>query len=89
MRHAPIILFGVGGVGSALIRQIVQNRAHHATEFELELPIAAVCDRDGAVVALGEAIEDVTLLDIIDFKSKADGSPTMRKAARNKTSPPL
>ena len=70
MRYAPIILFGVGGVGSALIRQIVQNRVYHALEFELELPIVAVCDRDGAVVALEEAIEDTVLLDIIDFKKQ-------------------
>lgn len=70
MRYAPIILFGVGGVGRALIHQIVQNRVHHAMEFELELPIVAVCDRDGAVVALEEAIEDTVLLDILDFKKQ-------------------
>lgn len=70
MHHAPILLFGVGGVGGALIRQIVQNRVHHAMEFELELLIVAVCDRDGAVVALEEAIEDTVLLDIVDFKKR-------------------
>lgn len=69
MHHASIVLLGVGGVGGALIRQIVQNRAHHAAEYDLALPILAVCDRDGAVVALDDAIDDATLLDIVDFKT--------------------
>jgi len=69
MQHASIILFGIGGVGSALVRQIVQNRAHHAAEYNLDLSILAVCDRDGAVVALDDAIDDATLLDIVGFKA--------------------
>lgn len=69
MHRSSIILFGVGGVGGALIRQIVQNRAHHAAEYNLDLSILAVCDRDGAVVALSDAIDDATLLDIVDFKA--------------------
>ncbi|MFO7634976.1 MAG: hypothetical protein R6W76_20685 [Caldilinea sp.] len=70
MHRAPIILFGAGGVGGALIQQIVQNRSHHATEYDLELSLLAVCDRDGAVVALDEAIDDATLLDMVDFKQR-------------------
>lgn len=68
MHRAPLILFGVGGVGGALIQQIVQTRAHHAAEYNFELPILAICDRDGAVIALNNAIDDATLLDIVDFK---------------------
>jgi homoserine dehydrogenase len=69
MHRTPIILLGIGGVGSALIRQIVQNRAHHATDYDLELPILAVCDRDGAVVTLRDALDDATLLDLVAFKA--------------------
>ena len=69
MQQAPIILLGIGGVGGALIRQIVQNRAHHAAEYELELPVLAVCDRDGAVVALRDTLDDATLLDLVDYKA--------------------
>jgi homoserine dehydrogenase len=69
MQHAPLILLGIGGVGSALIRQIVQNRAHHAADYDLEVPILAVCDRDGAVVTLRDALDDATLLDLVDFKA--------------------
>lgn len=69
MLRSPIILLGAGGVGSALIRQIVQNRAHHAAEYNLDLSIVAVCDRTGAVVAFNDAIDDATLLDLVDFKA--------------------
>ncbi|HHY54992.1 MAG TPA: homoserine dehydrogenase [Chloroflexi bacterium] len=69
MQRAPILLLGVGGVGGALIRQIVQNRAQHAVNYDLELPILAVCDRDGAVVTLRDALDDATLLDVVDFKA--------------------
>jgi homoserine dehydrogenase len=70
MHRAPLILFGAGGVGGALIQQIVQNRALHATEYNLELAILAICDRDGAVVSLSDAIDDATLLDIVAFKQR-------------------
>lgn len=70
MHHAPLILFGAGGVGGALIQQIVRNRAHHAAQYNLDLSLLAVCDRDGAVVALEDAIDDATLLDIVDFKQR-------------------
>ncbi|MFZ4847639.1 MAG: homoserine dehydrogenase [Caldilinea sp.] len=70
MHHAAMILFGVGGVGRALIRQIVQNRAYHAAEYGLEISILAVCDREGAVVALQGGLDDVTLLDVVEFKAR-------------------
>jgi len=69
MHRTPIILLGIGGVGSALIRQIVQNRTRHGADFDLELSILAVCDRDGAVVTLSDALDDATLLDLVDFKA--------------------
>ena len=70
MHRTPIILLGAGGVGGALIQQIVRNRPLHASEYDLELAILAVCDRDGAIVALDGAIDDATLLDIVDFKAR-------------------
>ena len=66
----PIILFGAGGVGRALVRQIVANRGFHATEYGLKLPILALCDRDGAAIALGHELDDANLLNLIDFKAQ-------------------
>ncbi len=37
MRTIPIILFGAGGVGGALLRQILDNRVFHANTYGLTL----------------------------------------------------
>jgi homoserine dehydrogenase len=73
MQELPIILLGAGGVGRALIQQIVANRGLHATQFGLSLPVLAVCDRDGAVLALDarrdSGLDDATLLDLVRYKA--------------------
>ena len=70
MQSIPVILLGAGGVGSALIKQIVANRALHAAEYGVEFTLQAVCDRDGAVIALDAGLDDPTLLDIVDYKTR-------------------
>lgn len=72
MQELPIILLGTGGVGRALIRQIIANRGLHAVQFGLALPVLAVCDRDGAVLALDGrdgGLADATLLDLVRYKT--------------------
>ena len=66
-----IILLGAGGVGRALLRHIVANRGLHATQFGLRLDVLAVCDSNGAVVALGGDLDDAALLDIVRHKEVA------------------
>ena len=44
MKEVPVILFGVGGVGSALLRQIVNGRAHTATHNQCRFKIVAITD---------------------------------------------
>jgi homoserine dehydrogenase len=82
MQILPVILLGAGGVGRALIRQIVENRGLHAEQFDLWLAVLAVCDSDGAVLGIdgrGErGLDDTNLLDIVRYK--ADGK---RLAAHN------
>jgi homoserine dehydrogenase len=71
MHDLPIILFGAGGVGRALLRHIVQNRTLHALQYGLTLRVLAVCDSDGAVIGDDPdeyGISDETLNDIIAFK---------------------
>ena len=70
MQSIPVILLGAGGVGSALIKQIVANRALHAAEYGVEFTLQAVCDRDGAVITLDAGLDDPTLLDIVDYKTR-------------------
>jgi len=73
MRELPIILMGAGGVGRALLQQIVANRGLHATQFGLTLPVLAVCDRDGAVLTLDQrrqsGLDDANVLDLVRYKA--------------------
>lgn len=71
MQDLPIILFGVGGVGRALIQQIVTQRGFHALQFGLNLQLLAVCDSDGAVIEPSEGLDDDLLTELVT--AKADG----------------
>ena len=51
IRSVPIILLGLGGVGRALVEQIVRRRPYHAQRYGIRLDIVAVCDSTGAAVA--------------------------------------
>lgn len=73
MREIPVILIGVGGVGQALLRQIVANRGLHAEQYGLRLHLRAVADSQGAVIALDAELSDATLAEVIAVK--ASGRP--------------
>lgn len=70
MRELPILLFGAGGVGRALVRQIVAQRALHARHYGLALAVVAVTDRDGGVLAFDDELSDATLLDLVHAKEQ-------------------
>jgi homoserine dehydrogenase len=74
MQELPIILLGTGGVGRALVRQIVENRGLHAQQYGLRLALLGVCDRDGAVLGLDghtkHGLDDANLLDILTYKAQ-------------------
>lgn len=70
MQVIPIIQFGVGGVGAALIRQILANRQLHANHYGLELQYVALCDRNGAVIET-QGLTDELLQTLLQLK--ADG----------------
>ncbi len=50
MKRVPLIIFGAGKVGRALVRQILNSAGLHAERDGLALSVAAWCDRDGALV---------------------------------------
>ena len=68
MRDLPVILFGVGGVGRALLTLIIEQRGLHEREYGLSLSLAAVCDSNGAIVALDGGLEDELLREIVSLK---------------------
>ena len=55
-RRVPFILFGAGGVGSALLEQIVSARALHAERYGLTFDPIAVCDSSAAVSGSGSGV---------------------------------
>jgi homoserine dehydrogenase len=69
MRELPVIVFGVGGVGRALLRQIVEHRAFHALQYGLYLKLLAVCDSDGAVIEPSAGLDDDLLREVIAAKA--------------------
>jgi homoserine dehydrogenase len=69
MHELPVILFGVGGVGRALLQQIVTHRSLHALRYGLTLQLLAVCDRDGAALDPSHGLDDELLCQIIAYKS--------------------
>ena len=69
MYNLPVILFGVGGVGRALLRQIVEQRTFHALQYGLTLELLAVCDSDGAVIEPSDGLDDELIHEIIAAKA--------------------
>lgn len=69
MRSIPVILFGVGGVGRALVRQIVELRQFHADTYGLRLQFHAVCDSDGAVID-DAGLTDAQLSELLQYKEQ-------------------
>jgi len=50
MQRVPVIIFGAGRVGRALVQQLVESRELHRRRDGLDLQVVAWCDRDGALV---------------------------------------
>lgn len=68
MQSYPLILFGAGGVGRALLQQIVDNRAPHTERYALRINVVAVADSSGAVIAPDTELEDETLRELVALK---------------------
>lgn len=70
MRNIPVLLFGIGGVGRALVQQILSNRQLHEVEYDLSIDVMAVCDSNGAIIADSDPLGDETLQNVLTFKSE-------------------
>jgi homoserine dehydrogenase len=71
MKQVPVILFGAGGVGSALLRQIINGRSSHLTRSQIQFNVVAVCDsRSWQFDPAG--LSDEQLLDIVSRKAKGE-----------------
>lgn len=50
MKQTPLIIFGAGNVGRALVRQLLEAADFHLTRHSVAFSVTAWCDRDGAIV---------------------------------------
>jgi len=69
MNQIPVIILGAGGVGSALIRQIVHGREQTSLRNKCYFNVIAVTDSKTWLWD-PNGLEDVTLLDIVSAKEK-------------------
>lgn len=68
-RTIPLVQLGLGGVGRALVRQILRTRGHHARALGVRWEYVALADRDGLVFD-PEGIPDDTLTQIVEAKGR-------------------
>ena len=66
----PLILFGLGGVGRALMHQIGEQRSFHHEKYDLRIRYLAVCDSSGAVVEPQDGFTDELLSEILQHKEE-------------------
>lgn len=81
MQRVPVVLFGLGGVGRALLRQILEQRSLHAERYGLELAIVGLADSSGVLTALDGALDDFALRAALAAKEagrKLAGLPNAR-----------
>ena len=66
----PLILFGLGGVGRALMHQIEEQRSLHHEAYDLRIRYLAVCDSSGAIVEPQDGFTDELLSGILEHKEE-------------------
>ncbi len=69
LKRLALIQLGLGGVGRALVRQVLSNRKRHAEQLGLVLQYGAIADRDGVIIH-NEGIPDEVLAELIEAKAK-------------------
>lgn len=79
--RVPVLLLGAGGVGGALLRQIVSGRHSSARRNGCRFEVVAVADRRGAWVNPA-GLSDAELLDAVAAKGRGEPIDPARRAGR-------
>ncbi len=69
LKRIKLIQLGLGGVGRALVRQILTQRSYHAQRLGLSLQYLALADRDGIVINK-DGLFDEMLTEIVAAKAQ-------------------
>ncbi len=70
-QEKPLILLGLGGVGRALLSQILEQRSLHGEKYGLRMRFLAVCDSSGAVVEPQGGFTEEVLAGILQYKEES------------------
>ncbi len=73
MRRLDLVILGIGGVGRALLRQIVAQRTLHAERYGLRLDVVALADSSGALACTsgdGHCLDDARLEAVLAAKEQ-------------------
>ncbi len=66
----PLILFGLGGVGRALMHQIGEQRSFHREAYGLHIQYLALCDSSGAIFEPEGGFTDELMAEILQHKEE-------------------
>ena len=66
--RVPVVLFGCGGVGRALIRTILSNKNRHASLCGLEFELGVICDSSGFVRKTSGGFSEEETLSLLEYK---------------------
>ncbi|NKQ36565.1 MAG: homoserine dehydrogenase [Chloroflexi bacterium] len=69
MKRIPVIVFGAGGVGSALLRQIMDGRERVAARNQCRFDVVAVTDSQSCLFAAA-GLDDAALLAAVERKQQ-------------------
>jgi len=71
VRRVPLVLLGVGGVGRALLRHILDNREFHLRRFNLALDLVCIAGSEGYLAGeAGSPIPDAVIRSLIEERLK-------------------
>ena len=77
-QETPLILLGLGGVGRALLSQILEQRSLHGERYGLRMRFLAVCDSSGAVEEPEGGFTEELLAGILQHKEEGSGLASHR-----------
>jgi homoserine dehydrogenase len=69
LRRVQVVLLGAGGVGAALVQQIMAQRTLHAEQFGLVLDIVALADSSGVLAPEAGPLDDAALAAALELKA--------------------
>lgn len=82
VKRVPLVQLGIGGVGRALVQQVLVNRRRHAERLGVRLNYVALTDRSGAM-ANASGLADERLASVVQAKRRGAQLTALGGGARS------